>query len=148
MKPTQALVLILLLGAFSCHQPTRNARKPQTSQGKMTPAPSPPITKATRTHYNQAVTVQGVYRELNVSKRPGKPVFSRRVYLELDDKTSVVLETHDNGVRPASEISQFKDKKVAVKGTLQERKQIWGQPYEASIFSDCLVNIKSIALVP
>lgn len=98
-------------------------------------------------NFDKEVTIEGYYHLLNVSKRPGTKAYTRRVYIELEDKDAVILETNEKGLRSQEEIDKFIDKKVRATGTLLKNKTIWGNGLEASIVNDCLVNIKSIELL-
>jgi len=93
-------------------------------------------------------TVVGCYRELNVKqKADGVPRYVGRVVLVLENGDRVLLETHDEGIRPADEIETFRDRKVSVVAAeLTESCQAWGDEATASIVGPCLRGIESIEL--
>lgn len=99
----------------------------------------------------QDVEVQlvGRYQEMNVNKRTqGDPIYNGRVQIMTQDSIYVMLETHETGLRQASEIEQYRGKIVAVHGTLNDNCLAWGNGEIASIVGPCIRDIKSIELRP
>jgi len=94
------------------------------------------------------VVVEGRYLEMNVQKRPNaEPVYVGRVYLMLEDSTTVMLETQDEGYRPKDEIELYRNQKVRVTGTYYQWCNAWGDGSQASIVGACIKEIKSLELV-
>jgi hypothetical protein len=85
---------------------------------------------------------------MNVQKRPNaEPVYVGRVYLMLEDSTTVMLETQDEGYRPKDEIELYRNQKVRVTGTYYQWCNAWGDGSQASIVGACIKEIKSLELV-
>ena len=62
---------------------------------------------------------------------------------------SVLLETGDDGIRPADEIATFRGQEVIVTAKGHDRScTAWGDGSEASIVMDCLRGVISIRLKP
>jgi hypothetical protein len=109
-----------------------------------TPKDLPVITKKIQIKENSGLNVYvvGKYKEMNVNKNTTrKPLFIGRVYVELNDKSIVILETDKKGLRPKSEIKKYKNKKVVVMGTLYEHGTAWSNGKEESIVGPVIKNI-------
>jgi hypothetical protein len=94
------------------------------------------------------ISVEGTYEELNVKQRKdGVPRYVGRVTIRRTDGSSVLLETHKKGIRPAAEIARFRGKRVIVRGdAFYKRCLAWGDGQRASIVGPCMRKIVSISV--
>ena len=146
---------LLLLGG--CGPATTQAPEPPAAAGASSapvPAPvaepneqvasEPPSTEATR-----SVEVVGIYEQLNVRQKAGAPpLYEGRAVVRQKDGRSIMLETHERGVRAAEEIAAFEGKLVKVEAAQAEDRCLgWGNGAQASIVGPCVRGIVEISLV-
>ena len=93
------------------------------------------------------VEVTGIYKRMNLSKRPDKIVYGSRVYIQLRDTSTLALEIGDKGLRMEDEIKKFENKNVRVTGRLNDMAPLWGDGTVASIVSRYLSEIQKIEVV-
>jgi hypothetical protein len=158
---TLATVAIFLSLLGGCCRPPTSApqapapQAPAAAEPSVTPVPAaiqrpkpvvasePPSTQATA-----SAEVVGIYEQLNVAQRAeAPPHYVGRVTIRQKDGHSVMLETHDRGVRTADEIAGFEGKRVRVKAAhAVDRCHGWGDGTQATIVGPCLRDIVDISL--
>lgn len=105
---------------------------------------SDPIPHQESVPQEELLVVSGEYKELNVRKGRGEPIYARRVFI-LSEEGSWLLETDDLGIRPEAELEAFRGQRVEVKARIKrENCTAWGDGTAASIVMDCVQDVVSI----
>ncbi len=95
----------------------------------------------------ELIEFQGIYREINGAKRPGRFYPSGRASVTMKDGASLVLEYQDAGYRPKEELEQMRDRKVRVIGRYIGMQTLWGDGREAAIVAEVVANLQLIELM-
>lgn len=101
-------------------------------------------------HRFEQARLIGRYTQMDVRKlRDGAPVYIGHVAVVLDDNTQVLLYPvwHSAAQRSDEEIKQFKDRRVAVEGTVFATAPSSPDNY-ANLMMPCVMDVTSISLVP
>ncbi|RLB64506.1 MAG: hypothetical protein DRI90_04445 [Deltaproteobacteria bacterium] len=91
----------------------------------------------------------GIYEQLNVGQKAGAPPhYVGRAVVRQKDGGSIMLETHERGLRAAEEIAAFEGKLVRVEAAQTADHCLgWGDGTEAAIVGRCVRGIVEISLV-
>jgi hypothetical protein len=95
----------------------------------------------------KSVKIEGVYRQMNVAKRPNTVSYGGRTQIVLEDKTIIAIEKGDKGLRSKTEIQEYEGKRVIITGVFIKRTALWGDNKMASIVAPVIMNITKIELV-
>ncbi len=146
-----AIFLSLLGGCGAPAAPSPQA--PMAAEAPLAPVPAPaqeprPEVASPSTEATSSVEVVGIYEQLNVAQKAGAPPnYVGRATVRKEDGRTVMLETHDRGVRTAEEIAAFEGKRVKVEAArADDRCLAWGNGTQAAIVGPCLRGIVHISL--
>ena len=95
--------------------------------------------------HGKIVTIEGVYRRINLGAHANQTVRLRRAYVVLADGATVLVDTGSRGQRPTRELDKFAGKYVVLRGMFRRRCNAWGTGRRATLVAPCVRDVTIVS---